>query len=227
MSNFLDRLNLRPLERRIVIGAAIVVFAVVNVVWVWPHFKDWNRIRYDFLKARNTLQTFKNEIAQKPTYTTRLGELEKEGGARLPEEASVQLRRDIQNQASQSGLGLPNVNDLPRAASRPDQLFDEHSARVTVTTGDKELIDFLYNISKEKSMIRVKDLNVRPDPQQLRLLCDITLGASYQKKAPSKVAPPPAAKPGTPPAAAKPATPPGPTASSAKPVKPDSARVER
>ena len=37
--------QLRPLERRLAIGVLVVVFLVLNYVFVWPHFSDWGNLR--------------------------------------------------------------------------------------------------------------------------------------------------------------------------------------
>ncbi len=34
--------QLRPLERRLVVGVAVVLFIVLNWVFIWPHFSDWS-----------------------------------------------------------------------------------------------------------------------------------------------------------------------------------------
>ena len=36
--------QLRPLERRLAIGVLVVVFLVLNYVFVWPHFSDWGNL---------------------------------------------------------------------------------------------------------------------------------------------------------------------------------------
>ena len=43
MKSLFDKLNLGALERRIVVVAALVLFIVVNAMFVWPHFKDWSK----------------------------------------------------------------------------------------------------------------------------------------------------------------------------------------
>ena len=36
--------QLRPLERRLVVGVAVVFVIVLNAVFIWPHFKDWHTL---------------------------------------------------------------------------------------------------------------------------------------------------------------------------------------
>ena len=40
-----DKLNLRPNERRLVIIVLIVVFIILNFIFVWPRFGDWGKIK--------------------------------------------------------------------------------------------------------------------------------------------------------------------------------------
>jgi hypothetical protein len=50
------------------------------------------------------------------------------------------------------------------------------------------LVDFLYNLGKRNSMIRVRTMNLQPDPSRMRLKAQIALVASYQKKQPTRSA---------------------------------------
>jgi hypothetical protein len=246
MPNAFDKLNLRPVERRLVIGIAIVVFIVLNIWFVWPHFKDWSKIKGEYQGSLDTLARFKAEIGRASEWNVIKLKFEKEGeGGMASEEAAVQLRRVIQNQATQSGIVPNGLAELPRATRLGDQFFEEMPIRMGFQNAEESnLIDFLYNLSKDRSMIRVKDLSVRPDPQQQKLQGDVTLAASYQKKSVTKMAPGTStstpktpgggpAKPATAkPAPSKPAISPTKSSSSAKapsPQKPKplSADVER
>ena len=44
--------QLRPLERRLAVGVLVVLFLVLNFVFVWPHFSDWSRLRIRLDAAR-------------------------------------------------------------------------------------------------------------------------------------------------------------------------------
>lgn len=206
MTGFLDKLNLRPMERRLVIGVMITVFVVLNIWFVWPQFKEWNRVQEDFRKARIKLVDYQREITRRQEYENDRKRLEDEGaGSVVTEEMGLQLRKLVMNQASASGLVPDGMSDLPRTPN-PTGLIEEVSTTMKFkNTGEQELVDFLYNISADRSMIRVKDLSVSPDPQLQKLQGEITLTASYQKKAPPKSAAS-AAPAGSKPAAAAPKT---------------------
>ncbi|MEO6034508.1 MAG: hypothetical protein ABIQ35_04560, partial [Verrucomicrobiota bacterium] len=63
------------------------------------------------------------------------------------------------------------------------------SIQISVNTGEKELVDFLLNIGSGSSMIRVRDLDLKPaDQNRYRLQGRITLSANYQKKPTARAA---------------------------------------
>ena len=45
MTSYLDRLNLRPFEKRLVVGVGAVLFVVLNAWFVVPHFSDLSQAR--------------------------------------------------------------------------------------------------------------------------------------------------------------------------------------
>ena len=76
MSNFFDKLNLRPQERMLLMVVGVATFVVLNAWLVWPHFNDWKKIQGDLRKARETLRTYQKEVARTGDYQGRLDELE-------------------------------------------------------------------------------------------------------------------------------------------------------
>src|SRR5690349_4419840 len=100
MSSFMDRWNLRPQERRLVVVVAAILFVMLNFWFVWPHFKDWQTLQDQRARNQRTLNRYQMEIANAPTYQARLARLEGEGGAKvLPAEQSIDLLRTVQNLA--------------------------------------------------------------------------------------------------------------------------------
>lgn len=216
MKTYFSKLNSG--ERRLVIGTGIVLFLVLNYVFVWPHFTDWGTIRGRLDTANATLATF-DAMFQK---TNALGiEVEKmqRGGGNVPaEDQAVAFLRTIQTQAAQSGVAVGGNGRLITRTNSP--FFMEQIQTITVAAGEKQLVDFLYNLGSGDSLVRVRDLSIRPDPPRQQLQANITLIASYQKNV--KVAAAPAAKPAPQPAAPSKAAPPAVPASSqpATPKKP-------
>ena len=50
--------QLRPMERRLVVGVAVVVLVVLNAVFVWPHFADWGNLRGRLAEAHRKLALY-------------------------------------------------------------------------------------------------------------------------------------------------------------------------
>jgi Tfp pilus assembly protein PilO len=184
MSGPLERLNLRPQERRLIVGVAVVFFVVLNLWFVSPHFHDWKNANASLEKANATLATFERETqpARIAEYQTRLKELEGQGSSVAPSEQSLDLIRSIQTQAAQSGVTInANTEVQTSGSTRTNEFFEEKARLINVVTGEKELVDFLVSLASTNSMIRVRSMNLRPDPSQMRLQGSITLVASYQK----------------------------------------------
>ncbi|MEI8291089.1 MAG: hypothetical protein WCH99_16610, partial [Verrucomicrobiota bacterium] len=62
-----------------------------------------------------------------------------------------------------------------------DVFFIEQVQNINVTATEDQLVDFLYKLGSGASMIRVRDLELQPDPARQRLSANIRLVASYQK----------------------------------------------
>lgn len=208
MSSYLDKMNLRPQERRLVVGVFIVIFIVLNIWLVWPHFGDWSRVKADLEKGQRNLVLYQKKIAQvggTNGFEAQLKKLEGEGAQNIvADEQEIQLLRTVQNQVQQSKITVTRYGEVKRSTTgqSTNEFFEEQSIRIDINTGEKELVDFLLNIGAGSSMIRVRDMDLRPaDQNRYRLQGAITLSANYQKKQAGKPAAP-AAKP-----AAKPATP--------------------
>jgi hypothetical protein len=181
MSNLFERWNLRPAERRLVIIAMIVLFVVLNWLLVWPHFGALGKVRAELAKAREQLATYQTEIDRAPAHQRRLRELEGADTAVLSAEAALNLMRVVQTQANQSGVAVVGQDVRKGAPSRPTDLFEEQTMRISFNSGDKELVDFLVKLSSGNSTIRVREMSLSPDQSRTRLSGAITLVASYQK----------------------------------------------
>jgi len=184
MMGYLDRLNLRPAERRLVVLVAVVLFVVANLIFVWPYFGSWNLANLRLEKADAKLASFQKEIAQTNTYNASLAEFEKENPEVPSEDRALQFQQAIQTQAAQSGV---NVNQYGRTSTRTnDAFFLEQLQTISVQTKEKELVEFLYQLGAGNSLIRVRELSLRPDQQKYTVGGNLTLVASYQKKPSAK-----------------------------------------
>jgi hypothetical protein len=205
-------------ERRFVVVVGLVLFLVVNIFWVWPHFSDWGTIRGRIESATATLATFDAAFEKTNNWGIEVEKMQRGGGNVPAEDQAVAFLRAIQTQAAQSGVA---VGGNGRLITRTNQFFMEQIQTINVSSGEKQLVDFLYNLGSGDSLVRVRDLSVHPDPAHQQLQANITLIASYQKnaKAPPASKNAPAAKPAP---AAMPTTKPVPAAATdnSKPVTP-------
>lgn len=184
MMRFLDKLNLRPGERRLVVLVAFTVFVVINLIFVWPHFGDLALASVKLEKARLDLAKYERKVQQTGLYKTRLAEYEKDNPEVPTEDQGVQFQRTIQQQAAASQV---NVTTFSRATTKTNSIFFlEQLQTISVQTTDTNLVDFLYNLGAGQSLIRVRELSLRPDQPRYNLGGNITLVASYQKKLPVK-----------------------------------------
>jgi hypothetical protein len=88
-----------------------------------------------------------------------------------------------------------SLSSFTRVTQRTNnQFFLEQSQTVTTTAKEQELVDFLYNLGSSNSLIRVRDLGLRPDQPRQQLNANIKLVASYQKNLPVRAAPAAAAR---------------------------------
>src|SRR5205085_728327 len=99
-----DKLNLRPGERRLVIIVGIVVFMIVNAIFVWPQFADWGKLKVRRKIAQDLTQQYEREIRNMKAYKDRLDELEQQGVVVQPEDQALKLANTVQNQAALSGV---------------------------------------------------------------------------------------------------------------------------
>ena len=171
--------QLRPLERRLVVGVAVVFVIVLNAVFIWPHFSDWSKLQARLTKARSELTRNQAAVAKIPALQADVKKFESEGEFVALEDQSVNFMRTIQSQSSASGVAIANTS---RQLTRTnDVFFIEQVQNINVTATEEQLVDFLYKLGSGASMIRVRDLELQPDPARQRLSANIRLVASYQK----------------------------------------------
>lgn len=177
--------RLSSLERRFIIVVIVILFVVVNLVFVLPHFDDLAAIRNRFNRAETKLRDYHRQIAQAPVLTREIEKLGSEASSVPAEDQAVNFRSAIQHQAAESGVTIDVNNPQPE---RTNQFFVERAQALTTTSGEAELVDFLYSLGAGNSLIRARTLTVRPNAPRQALTANMTLVASYQKKAPTRAA---------------------------------------
>ncbi|MEW6307114.1 MAG: hypothetical protein AB1705_26925 [Verrucomicrobiota bacterium] len=186
MSSFFDQLNLRPQERRLVVGLLLVFFFIINFWLIWPQFKEWDKVKEDLRKAQARLDKYEAEIAQVSSRKQKLESLEAQGSDVLPAEQAFQFSRTVQmlaqrNKVTISTLGSPTSSR--GMGANTNAFFDEQNISMTVISGEAELVNLLVALASDSSLIRVRDLTLRAErPKQQQLSGTLKLVASYQKK---------------------------------------------
>lgn len=178
--------RLSSAERWFIILVIIVVFAVVNFVFIFPHFGEFGRLSRLIGDARAKQQRYEEAIAQTEALARQVAQLEGTGAA-VPQEDQVNnFLTAIQNQAVQSGVTIVANTPQPQ---RTNQFFLERVQSLRTQSNEEQLVDFLYSLGAGNSMIRVRALSVQPDVPHYALNASATLIASFQKKSPVRSGP--------------------------------------
>ena len=173
--------QLRPLERRLAVGVLVIFILVLNWWYIWPHFGDWSNLRNRIGSARQKLSLYQTTILQTSNYEAQVKIFESQGDVVALEDQSINFLRTIQSQALASGVSLGGSG---RTTTRTnDAFFVEQIQNINVTATDEQLVDFLFKLGSDASMIRVRDLELQPDPSHQKLNASIKLVASYRRNA--------------------------------------------
>ena len=170
--------QLRPMERRLVVAVLVVLVIVLNAVFIWPHFSDWSNYRGRLAEAHRKLKLYQAATNQIPALDKQVKSFASEGEFVAPEDQAINLMRTIQAQAAACGFSVNYSRALMRTN---DAFFVEQVQNITAVATEEQLVDFLYKLGSGASMIRVRDLELQPDPPRQRLNANIRLVASYQK----------------------------------------------
>lgn len=176
-----DKLNLRPQERRLVVIVGMVIFVLLNMWFVWPYFDDWGTTNAEIERNRTTLQRYQGEIANKPKYEARLRELEMTGSEMLG--SDLDIRRIVESQAAIAGVQLGNRAAVKPLTGRTNQFFEEGGFSTEFSAGGKELVDFLVGVAAQNAMIRVREMNLRPEQNNTRLGGRLIFVGNFQPRA--------------------------------------------
>lgn len=198
MKEFFARLN--STERRFVIAVMIVIFFILNLLFVWPRFKDWDELVRRLNKARITEADRKSAIDKSDALKPKLADLEKQDAFVPPEDQDTEFSRTITSQAAESGVNILS-SVMIRQQQTTNQFFSERAMSVNLSADEPQLVNFLYHLGAGNSMIRVRDLTLNPEmPNRYKLQANLKLVASFQKKSAARIAsptnaPPPKAAP--------------------------------
>jgi len=206
MKSLFDKLNLRPGERRLVVGVGIVVFLILNFVFVFPNFGEDANVKVKIRDAEKTLARFKQETNSYKSYQEKLEKLKQQGVVVGENDPALAFQNEVNRLANEAALNPLRIEPTPRVTTgRTNAFFDESLLTMTFgSTGEKELVSFLYNLGSRNSLIRVRSMNIGPEiPARMKLQGRLDLVESFQKKPPARTAvtaAPASVKPSPPPA---------------------------
>jgi hypothetical protein len=200
--------QLKPGERRWVAAIGVIFFLVLNWIFIWPHFSDWSRAQARMKKAHDLMAIYQAELKNKHTYENRIKELQSDGGPDVQDdEQAIDLVRFYTSRANSNNVQLIN-NSRPTTRTN-DPFFVDHEMQLNVQGREPQIVNFLYSLGAGNSIVRVRALSLRPDGPHQLINANVSIVASYAKRAPARAT---TASPA--PASPKVATPPPPTAAS-------------
>lgn len=173
--------SLRPSERRGLMVGAFVVFLVLNYFFVWPHRHDWARDEKRGENAKSKIDTYEKEISKKRVYEAKLRELQADGSQVVPEDQAIDFVHFYSSRLLNNHVLLLNGGTL---TTRTNAFFMEQQLGISVQADETNLVNFLYSLAAGNSMVRVRSMSLHPNPDHHELNANITMVASYQKKAP-------------------------------------------
>jgi len=136
------------------------------------------------------LARYQQEVAAMPEYQAKLAELERAGSSVAADEQDLNLASIIQIQSRTHQLQIVNQRESRSSTTQTNQFFDEKTITISYEADTEQLVNFLTSLTSTNSLIRVRDLTVRPKPpiNPSTLNGQIVLVASYQKKKPVRAA---------------------------------------
>ncbi len=175
--------QLRPMERRLAVGVIVALILVANYVFIWPHFNDWGNLDNQIRQAQQTVRDYQSTIDQVGTYQLKLKKFENQGEFVPAADQAINFIQTIQRRSQATGVNI--VNTSRSVTHTNDMFYVEQVQSISVEATDAQLVDFLYQLGTDPSMIRVRDLELQPDGPRQKLEASIQLVASYEKT-PSK-----------------------------------------
>ena len=195
MISYLDKLNLRPAEKRLVVLAVLALFIVINLIFIVPQFGEWGRLEKDMREMRGRMGKYSVELNKQTYYKKEIERLRRVGQVVAVEDQKLELASKIDSLAAISGVFIQGKNITDRQSTsggKTNLFFKEQTATVNANATEQQLVDFLYLLGSGDSLIRAKVMNLQRDQTGMRLKADLTLVASYPNREEKKTALPPA-----------------------------------
>lgn len=190
MNTLFDKLNLRPQERRLVMLAGVVLFVVLNVWLVFPHFNDWRVLQERLRTARRTHAMFIVETNKAPEYKAALDRLQNDDGMFVnQDDQPLNLANNVAAEATAANTFIQRISPAGGGPIPNNPFFEEQRVTVSALAGEPELVDFLKRLGSGNSLLRARDLDIKRDPSGTKLAASMTIVGNYLKKPGTKPGP--------------------------------------
>lgn len=187
MNDLFDKLNLKPEERRLAVLFCAVFFLFVNYMYVFPKFKELKTTKQKIQQEQNKLAMFRLKTNQIPDLETTLQQLGERAGPSLldsPSQRSL-FSRTVNKLASKYDVTIKSqsqIREVQPVAGQTNQFFTELEIPVRIEGSEEQVVNFLYALSNDESLIRVRSLTLAPSRiGGLLLDGQLNLVASYLK----------------------------------------------
>jgi Tfp pilus assembly protein PilO len=175
--SFFDKYNMSAGERRLVMSVLLVLVAVL----AWMAFDSVEspaKTNAAIAKIETDLKRWETERANHTKYKGRIRDLEGMSSAVAKEEQEVDMGRTVNKLEGSSGI---NVTRLHRVNTSTNDFFIEKSMRIDFSGKENEIVDFLWKLGEDDSLVRVSEMRIKPDKNRTRLEGWMRLTSSYQK----------------------------------------------
>ena len=179
MIETLDRMGIRPQERRSVILLLLAFLIIGNIAWLM--------MRPELLQLQTSRDQYREEnkaaanlVELRDTLKMEVETLSAESGMVSDGRQAQKLMEDIESKARRSGLNF-TASRGQSVSSRSNQDFEETKRIVSFQSSLVDLVEFLKNVSEGQNMIRVSSMTIQPTNDRQQLKVDLTFVASYPK----------------------------------------------
>jgi type II secretory pathway component PulM len=175
-----DQIQLRPQERRLLVLGAAILFVVLNLWFVWPHYGELGRVQNQIRGRERTLETFRTELARRDEYLAQLQALEMDGVGVLDRDKDLTLLGTVQTELARGGISHSGINTASGGSS---EFFEQRTLSVNLNpTSPEALVRFLLSLATNQVVLRVKELDLKPDGTKTKLSGSVRIVASFQRE---------------------------------------------
>jgi hypothetical protein len=103
--------------------------------------------------------------------------LQAEDSGVLSDDQAERFSATIFAQAASAGLQITSTS---RVTSSTNTFFYERRQNLALQTTEQQFLDFLQNVGASNSVLRVRALSLRPNPERTRFLASVTVVGSYR-----------------------------------------------